>query len=494
MCLGHARRIIIDNKKSHATPKGTLPMPTQAEKSPKRHFHLTPPQTIVFSFAAMILAGAVLLNLPIASNDGQSIGFLNALFTATSANCVTGLVVVNTLAHWTWFGKIIILVLIQLGALGFVSILTASMVLLKRRITLRSRTVIQAAFNQDGVGGMVRLVKGVFVITLTVEAVGAVLLAVAFYASGGMGPGQALSYGVFHSISAFCNAGFDIIGTESLTPYAGNLAVNLIIMALIIAGGLGFTVWGEVIENFHNRKKRSVKSRLAFLSLHTKLVLVVTAALIVLGAGLFLLLEWSNPATLGPMPPSKKVLAAFFQSVTLRTAGFNTINQGGLTDFSQIISGVLMFIGGSPAGTAGGIKTVTLGVILISMLSALRGKNRMEAFGRTLSLELLQKALTVTITLLAVVFGAALVLHFTEAGSTAAPTTLDLLFESVSAAGTVGVSTGLTPFLSAAGKGVITLCMFLGRLSPVTVVVALNMKMRATDDNIGYPDEKVIIG
>ncbi|MDL2225049.1 Trk family potassium uptake protein [Eubacteriales bacterium OttesenSCG-928-M02] len=469
-------------------------MPKLIANNPKRHVHLTPPQTITFSFAAMILVGAVLLNLPIASNDGQSIGFLNALFTATSANCVTGLVVVNTLAHWTWFGKIVILVLIQLGALGFVSILTASMVLLKRRISLRNRTVIQAAFNQESVGGMVRLVKGVFVITLSVEAIGAVLLAIAFYASGGMGFGQALGNGVFHSISAFCNAGFDIIGTESLTPYAGNLAVNLIIMALIIAGGLGFTVWGEVIENFHNRKKRSIKSRLAFLSLHAKIVLSVTAALIVLGAGLFLLLEWSNPATLGPMPPDKKILAALFQSVTLRTCGFNSISQAGLTDFSKIISGVLMFIGGSPAGTAGGIKTVTLGVILISMLSALRGKNRMEAFGRTLPLELLQKALTVTCTLLGVVLSAALVLHFTEGSSAFAPTTLDLLFESVSAAGTVGVSTGLTPYLSAVGKGVITLCMFLGRLSPVTVVVALNMKMRATDDNIGYPDEKVIIG
>lgn len=460
----------------------------------KRHFHFTPPQTITFSFAAMILVGAFLLNLPIASNDGQSIGFLNALFTATSANCVTGLVVVNTLAHWTLFGKIILLVLMQLGALGFISILTASMILLKRRITLRNRTVIQAAFNQDGVGGMVRLVKGVFVITFTVEAVGALLLAIAFYTSGTMGFWQALGNGIFHSISAFCNAGFDILGTESLTPYAGNLAVNLIIMALIIIGGLGFTVWGEVIESFHNRKRRSLKKRVAFFSLHAKIALTVTAALIVLGAGLFLLLEWSNPDTLGPMPLAKKILAALFQSVTLRTAGFNTVSQAGLTDFSKIVSGILMFIGGSPAGTAGGMKTVTFGVILISMFSALRGKSRMEAFGRTLPLELLQKALTVTLTLMAVVFCATLALHFSEMGSPYPHTTLDLFFESVSAAGTVGVSTGITPHLSAIGKGVIILCMFLGRLSPVTVVVALNMKMRATDDNIGYPDEKVIIG
>lgn len=469
-------------------------MSVKTSKNSKHHFHFTPPQLILLSFAAMILIGAFLLNLPISSNDGQSIGFINALFTATSANCVTGLVVVNTLTHWTLFGKIVILVLIQLGALGFVSILTASMMLFKRRITLRSRTVIQAAFNQDSVGGMVRLVKGVFVITFTIEAVGSVLLALVFYITGSMSFAEALGSGIFHSISAFCNAGFDIIGTESLTPYAGNLAVNLIIMALIVAGGLGFTVWGELIENVHNRKKRSLKSHLAFLSLHTKIVLVVTAALIVFGTGLFLLLEWSNPATLGTMPPGKKLLAALFQSVTLRTCGFNSISQAGLTDFSKIISGVFMFIGGSPAGTAGGIKTVTFCVILISMMSALRGNKRIEAFGRTLPLELLQKALTVTCTLLLVVVTAALVLNFTEVGSAFAPTALDLLFESVSAAGTVGVSTGLTPYLSAAGKGIITLCMFLGRLSPVTVVVALNIKMRATDDNIRYPDEKVIIG
>ncbi|MDL2318645.1 Trk family potassium uptake protein [Eubacteriales bacterium OttesenSCG-928-A19] len=469
-------------------------MPKQTSKPIRRFFHLTPPQTITLSFAAMILVGAFLLNLPLASNDGQSVGFLNALFTATSANCVTGLVVVNTRAHWTAFGKIVILLLIQLGALGFISILTASMILLKRRVSLRSRTVIQAAFNQGSVGGMVRLVKRVFVITLAAEAIGALLLTVAFYADGDMSIGQAFCGGVFHAISAFCNAGFDIIGTESLTPYQGNVDINMVIMALIMAGGLGFTVWGELLARPKDHPRRSLRHRLAFLSLHTKIALTVTAALTLLGAGVFLLLEWRNPATLGPMPPGTKLLAALFQSVTLRTAGFNSISQGDLTDFSKIFSGILMFIGGSPAGTAGGIKTVTLGVILIAMLSALRGKDRMEAFGRTLPLELLQKALTVTGTLLAVVFGAAIILYFTEQGSAYPHSTMDLLFESVSAAGTVGVSTGLTPHLSGAGKAVITVCMFLGRLSPVTVVVALNMKMRATDDNIGYPEERVIIG
>lgn len=458
----------------------------------KRHF--TPPQTITFSFAAMILTGALLLNLPIASHDGESVGFLNALFTATSANCVTGLVVVNTLEHWTVFGKIVILVLIQLGALGFISILTGSMVLLKRRISLRSRTVIQTAFNQEGIGGMVRLIRGVFIITFTIEAVGAVLLALAFYLSEPMGVGEAVYKGIFHSVSAFCNAGFDIIGAESLTPYQSNLPINLIIMALIIAGGLGFTVWGDLIDKVRNKGNRALRNRLRFLSLHSKIALVMTAALILGGLAIFLVLEWSNPETLGPMTVPQKILAALFQSVTLRTCGFNSINQAGLTELSKIVSSIFMFIGGSPAGTAGGIKTVTLGVILISMYSALQGKNRMEAFGRTLPLELLQKALMVTCTLLAVVFISVFILHFSEQDNAFQHNIIDLIFEAASAAGTVGNTTGITSHLSDVGKVVITLCMFFGRLSPVTVVVALNMRMKANDDNIAYPAEKVIIG
>ena len=455
---------------------------------------MTPSQTIMAGFAVMILIGSLLLSLPIASRSGESIGFLNALFTATSANCVTGLVVVNTMEHWTLFGKIVILALIQFGGLGFMAVMTVTMLFLKRQITLRNRRAIQASFNQDSIGGMVTLVKKVVLFTLVMEAVGAALLAISFFAGGAMPAGEAAYQGIFHAISAFCNAGFDNIGPDGMVPFQSNVPVNLVLMALIILGGLGFTVLAELWQNIKNPQKKSLRYRMVHISLHSKIVLVMTAALTVGGAALFLALEWSNGATLGPLPALGKMQAALFQSVTLRTAGFNTIRQDGLTEMSQAISCLFMLIGGSSASTAGGIKTVTLGVILFSMLSVLRGRNKLEAFGRTLPLDLLQKALTVVSTMLIVVFVSTFVLYFTEQANPYPHTLLDLLFESCSAAGTVGVSTGITHHLSPAGKIVIIICMYLGRLSPVTVVVALNARLHKHADGIGYPRERVIIG
>ncbi len=460
----------------------------------KRVLHLTPPQAIMLSFAIMIFIGTMLLSLPIASKSGESVGFLNALFTATSANCVTGLVVVNTLEHWSIFGKLIILALIQLGALGFITIMTFSMLVLKQRVSLRNRIIIQAAFNQNSVGGMVRFVRQVIYITVWVEFIGAVLLAIAFYASGTMTALESVVNGIFHSISAFCNAGFDILGTDSLMPYQDNVAINIIIMALIIIGGLGFTVWGELIFPAEKHKKRSFRYRMRHLSLHSKIAILITLILLNIGFLFFLLIEWSNPDTLGPMSIPNKILAALFQSVTLRTAGFNTISQDGLTDFSTLVSSVFMFIGGSPAGTAGGSKTVTLGVVIIAMISVLRGKNCIVAFGRTLPNEMLQKALTVICTMLIVVFTAVFLLHFTEQNNPYYRSILDLVFEASSAAGTVGVTTGITPHLSPLGKVIITFCMFVGRLSPAAAAVALNMKMRTTVNNLMYPEEPIIIG
>ena len=456
--------------------------------------HMKPSQTIMAGFAMMILIGTLLLNLPIASKSGESVGFLNALFTATSANCVTGLVVVNTMEHWTLFGKIVILVLIQFGGLGFMAVITVTMLLLKRQITLRNRRAIQASFNQDSIGGMVMLVKNVILFTLVLEAAGAALLSISFFTSGAMAAGESLYQGIFHAVSAFCNAGFDNIGTEGMTPFQSNVPVNLVLMALIILGGLGFTVLSELGQSIKNSQGKSLRSRIVHLSLHSKIVLIVTAALIVGGGAFFLALEWSNEATMGSLPVFQKIQAALFQSVTLRTAGFNTVPQEGLTEMSQAISCLFMLVGGSSASTAGGMKTVTIGVILFSMLSVLRGRNKLEAFGRTLPLYLLQKALTVAGTMLAVVFVSTFVLYFTEQANSYPHTLLDLLFESCSAAGTVGVSTGITPHLSPTGKAVIIICMYLGRLSPVTVVVALNAKLHRHADGIGYPSERVIIG
>ncbi len=460
----------------------------------KRITHLSAAQTIMVGFVCMIFIGALLLNLPIASKSGESVGFINALFTATSANCVTGLVVVNTMAHWTLFGKAVILLLIQIGALGFMTLITAAMILVRRNISLRSRQTIQTSFNQDNIGGMVRLVKRVVLITIVFETVGAVFLTLSFLASGTMSFPRAIGQGIFHAVSAFCNAGFDNIGTESLVSLQSNIPINFIIMALIVAGGMGFNVWTEIARMIKNKEKRSLRFRLRRLSLHSKIVFTITGVLIFGGALFFLIIEWSNPHTLGGMPTWEKVQASLFQSVTLRTAGFNTIPQDGLKEISQFVSCILMLIGGSPSGTAGGIKTVTVGIIIISMVSVIRGRNKLEAFGRSLPLDLLQKALSVTSIMIIVVFVSTTLLHFTELDNPYPHTFLDLLFETCSAAGTVGVTTGITPHLSDAGKIVLIVCMYVGRLSPITVVVALNKKLRAGDDSIGLPEERVTIG
>ncbi len=451
-------------------------------------------QTIMLGFAFMILVGASLLNLPIASKTGESVGFLNALFTATSANCVTGLVVVNTMEHWTFFGKIVILALIQFGGLGFMAIITIGMILLNKKISLKSRKAIQTSFNQADIGGMVKLVKRVVKITLIFESIGAIILAIIFYTSMEIKILEALFQGIFHSISAFCNAGFDNLGSDSLVPFQLNGFLNYTIMFLIVAGGLGFNVWIEIIENFKNKEKKPLRLRLIHMSLHSKIVIGFTSILIFGGALLFLLFEWSNVDTIGNFNILGKIRAVLFQSVTLRTAGFNTIFQGQLTDFSKALSCVWMLIGGSPASTAGGIKTVTIAVILISMVAALKGKNRLEIFRRTLPFDLLLKAITILMIMLLLVSLSTILLYFTESLNHHEYQFLDLLYEVCSATGTVGLSTGITGGLSSLGKMILIACMYLGRLSPITVIIALNSKLDDDTEIIKLPDERVIIG
>lgn len=460
----------------------------------KKKTHLLPSQTIMLGFAFMILIGTILLNLPYASKSGESIGFLNALFTATSANCVTGLVVVNTMGHWTLFGKIVILVLIQFGALGFMTVITIAMMLTRQRISLRNRRAIQESFNQNNIGGMVRYVKRVVLITLVIETIGAIFLAIYFYIEMQMNLQEALFQGIFHSISAFCNAGFDNIGINSFIPFQSSIPINFIIMALIISGGLGFNVWLDTIRLFRNKEKKSLRLRMIHMSLHSKIVLTVTGILIVGGMLLFLLLEWYNLDTIGNLPVLGKIQASLFQSVTLRTAGFNTVPQGELTEISKFISSVWMLIGGSPAGTAGGMKTVTTGVIAISVVSILRGRNRLEVFGRTLPFDLLQKALSVVATMLTVVFISTTLLYFTELSGQYHHSFIDLLYEVCSAVGTVGLTTGITSSISDAGKVILIMCMYLGRLSPITIAIALNAKLHTDTNSIRLPKERVIIG
>lgn len=456
--------------------------------------HMSPSQILTIGFAAVILTGALLLHLPISSTSGELTPFLDCLFTSTSAVCVTGLVVVTTVAHWTIFGQAVILALIQIGGLGIMTMITLIMMAIGRRISLRDRLVIQASYNQEGISGMVKMVRRIVLTTVVVELIGAAILAVAFYVSRPMSIGWAIWSGIFHSISAFCNAGFDIVGPTNLVPYQTDVVVNITIILLIILGGIGFTVLAELAKVARNVERRSLRTRIRHLSLHSKIALSATGMLLLSGTVLFCLLEWNNPGTLGEMSPGNKVMAAAFQSTTLRTAGYNTIDQGALTEASQFISCLLMMVGGSPAGTAGGMKTVTFGVILVSMLSVFRGRDRLEAFNRTVPLDVLQKALSVALMIVSIIFVATILLCFTERGSEFEHSFLDLLFECSSATCTVGNSVGITPYLSNIGKIIIMCCMYLGRLGPVTVVVAINDRLRRNPRATAYPEERVIIG
>lgn len=454
---------------------------------------ISPPQAILLGFATMIMLGTLLLMLPAASSNGQSTSFINALFTATSANCVTGLTVLNTMSHWSLFGKIIILVLIQFGALGFMTIITLVMMLINKNISLKNRLVIQASFNQTSIGGMVRLVKNVAIITFIFELIGAIILTISFHFGSDMPFGEALWQGVFHAISAFCNAGFDNLG-DSLVSMRLNFGVMATITVLVISGGLGFPVWTELIKLIRNKHKLPLRNRIVHMSLQCKIVLSMTIALLLIGWLLFSLLEWNNTATIASLPANEKLGAAFFHSATLRTAGFQIGEPSELTAISKFFSAIFMLIGGSSAGTAGGMKTVTFAIILFSMISVLRGHTNIEAFGRSLPVELLQKALTVACTMFIVVITSTTILHFTEQATAYPHTFFDLFMESCAAASSTGMSNGLTPYLSPAGKVVISLCMFLGRLSPVTVVVALSMRLHGSYDGTSLPEERVIIG
>ena len=436
---------------------------------------------VALGFLIIILTGAVLLTLPISARSGEPTDFLDALFTATSATCVTGLVTVGTATHWSGFGQVVILLLIQIGGLGFMSLASIASFLTHRTITLRERMVMSAGLNLTENAGIVRLTRRVLLGTLAFEGAGAVLLATRFVPRVGLWKG--IKMGVFHSVSAFCNAGFDLIGTPdnpfaSLTGYADDVLVNLTIMALIVIGGLGFFVWGDIWD----------KRRFRRLRLHTKLVLITTAVLLCAGFALTLLFEWHNPQTLGTMPVQEKLLAASFQSVTLRTAGFNTIDQAALTGPSQAVACLLMMIGGSPGSTAGGIKTVTTAVLVLSAISALRGRTTVSAFGRTIVSRSIMNAVTMMIVGGTLSLTGACVISYVESAPFGA-----CLFEAVSAFATVGLSMGLTPTLNAISRLILILLMYLGRVGVLTLGVAVLMRHREPP-KMQYPDGDVMVG
>ena len=437
-------------------------------------------QYIIIAFAAVILFGAILLTMPVASRDGHSSGFLTALFTATSATCVTGLTLVDTYLQWSAFGQIVIISLIQIGGLGFMTIASVFFFLLHRKIGLQQRLIIAQGFSLNDVDGVVHLVQNVLKGTFLFEFTGAAILTARF--SRDVGFWRALRWGVFHSVSAFCNAGFDILGYlkpgSSLACYANDFVVNMTIMLLIVIGGLGFYVWSDLMRRGGRRH----------LSLYTKLVLTITAILIVGGASLFAIFEWNNPATFGQFSSGGKALASFFQSVTCRTAGFATVDEGKLTEASKAISVLLMLIGGSSGSTAGGIKTVTFGVLILAAVSAMRGRSRVTAYGRTIANDQIRQAMTIMILMIGLAFGGAVFLSATNGFPFIAS-----LFETASALGTVGLTTGITPTLNTASRILLIMFMYFGRVGIMTFSLSFLFGDRP-EERYHYAEGKVLIG
>jgi trk system potassium uptake protein len=434
-------------------------------------------QVLAIGFALVILIGGIILSLPISSVDGKYTNLLDSIFTATSAVCVTGLVTVDTGTHWNDFGKIVIMLLIETGGLGFMSITIFIAVLLGKKITLKDRLIMQEAMNTFNIQGLVKMVKYVLAFTFIVQVCGALLLSTQFIPQFGVQRG--IFYSVFHSVSAFCNAGFDLFGNyDSLVNYSSNSVVLLTIASLIIIGGLGFTV---SLEIFNYRKARR-------LSTHSKIVLTITIALIVLGAVFILLVEYRNPETLGKMGFGDKLLNALFSSVTPRTAGFNSISTTEMTMAGKLMTIILMFIGGASGSTAGGLKVTTFGVLVFTVISVIKGRDDTEVFGRKFSKETVYKAFT----LLSIAM--MLVLVVTTILTIAEPDKLfiNLLYEATSAFGTVGLTAGVTQSIGWVSKITLIITMYLGRVGAVTVILAvINNKKK---NKIKYPEAKILIG
>ncbi|SFR14404.1 TrkH family potassium uptake protein [Desulfoscipio geothermicus] len=434
---------------------------------------LNPPQLLALSFLGLIFLGSILLSTPWAAKDGTT-DYLTALFTATSAVCVTGLVVVDTGTHWTMFGQLVILLMIQVGGLGVMSFATFFALLLGKRIQLRQRLIMQQALNQPTMEGIVKIFRYLLFFSFIIEAVAGLVLAIHWVPD--MGLPKALWYGIFHSISAFNNAGFDLFGNfTSLTGQTTDLVVNLVISGLFVTGGLGFVVLYEILHYPKTRK----------LSLHSRMVLITTMLLIGIGFTVILASEYNH--ALRNLSPGGKILAAYFQAVTPRTAGFNSLELTSLLLSSQLLIMFLMFIGGSPGSTAGGIKTTTFTILWLAIYSILRGKKDTEILGRRIDHREVFRALAIVLLALLLIFLITFLVSLThEADFT------KVLFEVVSAMGTVGLSLGLTTELNDPGKILIMITMFLGRLGPLTIGYALAYDKKQPD--VRYPEGKIMIG
>lgn len=447
----------------------------------KTRFSLSTTQIILLSFLLVILAGSLLLSLPLSSATGKSVPYIDALFTATTATCVTGLVTVTTATAWSLFGQVVILVLIQIGGLGVITVVSWLLLLMHRRLGLRDNLLLQDAFNLNSLSGLSHFVKRVVAGTLVIEGVGAALYMTVFVPQFGL---RGVWISVFNSVSAFCNAGMDIIGSTSLYDYATHPLVNAVTAALIVLGGIGYIVWWDVIRVLRTPHKRSWRR----LTLHSKIVLAVTALLIFGGAAVLLAAEYHNPATIGEMGLWDKIQVCLFQSVTTRTAGFASIPQEELTNVSALTCILLMFIGGSPVGTAGGIKTATLAVLAASAFCTITGRRQVTLFGRTLSDDTLRKSMAVVGMSFTILFLSTLAL----CGVTDAPF-LDVLYETTSATATVGLTRGITPLLNLWGKIIVIVTMYFGRIGPISLAIALNVR-RENVNAIQNPTEEISVG
>ena len=422
--------------------------------------------------------------MPISSKSGKAVPYLDALFTATSATCVTGLVTLPTVSTWSIFGQIVILLLIQVGGLGVITIVSGFSVALHRKIGLKSSKLISDSFNLNSFSGLAKFIKKVIYGTLIVEGIGALLYMIVFIPDFGL---RGIWISIFNSVSSFCNAGIDIISENSLCNYAINPLVNTVTSILIVLGGVGYIVWWDVIRVFKNFKKERIKC-LKRLTLHSKIVLSATMILIFGGALAIFAFEYSNPLTMANYSLFEKIQASFFQSITTRTAGFATIPQENLTNASAIVCLLLMFIGGSPVGTAGGVKTITIVVLFATAYSVIKNKKEVSLFNRNISRQAVKKSVAVTFMSFLIVFFSTVLL----ACVTNAPA-LDIIYETISATATVGLTRNLTSSLGVIGKLIIIITMYLGRIGPISLAVSFNSN-REKPNVIKNPTEEISVG
>ncbi len=450
----------------------------------KSNIRLSTTQTILFSFLAVVFVGSAILSLPFSAADGVRVPYIDALFTATTSVCVTGLVTVPTVSTWSVFGQVVILVLIQIGGLGVVTIMTGMMISFRRKLGIGDRMLIQDAFNLNTLSGLVTFIKKVLIGTFIVEGAGALMYMTVFVPRFGA---RGIWISVFNAISAFCNAGIDILAEDSLCGYVLDPMINLTTCLLIVLGGLGYFVWWDLLglrKDFRRQRFRCLR-RMTF---HSKIALSATGILIAAGFLLFLIFEYDNPLTIGSFTLPQKIMAALFQSVTTRTAGFASLPQQNLTNASSIVSLLLMFIGGSPTGTAGGVKTVTMAVLLASAFSTIQNREEATLFRRAIPKQAVGKAVAVVSVSFLIQFTAAVLLEAITGAEV-----MDVLYEAVSATATVGLSRGFTTSLDLYGKLVVIVTMYLGRVGPISLFIALNTR-KAKTNRIKNPTEQISVG